>query len=241
MRASRFVLTAAISLVLSGCVPSSTEPMFSSRGTANTQISTMNATKEVHLQEQTAALGNMTRDIIRKSTMKGAAIGAVAGCGLVLLSSSNAQNCVTGALTGGAIGALAGAASGKKQAVKRVELVSPSALVRSISKADDRMDVVTRDLPGLLSEQDNELKMLNNNLKNGAITHTQFTHRFEVIKVNRAQLAEALSLSAAQANEAHRNLQSAKAKGQTGLEWHLHSTKNLAQEATSARSAISLL
>ena len=241
MRASRFVFTAAISLVLSGCVPASNEPMFSSRGGGVTKISTMNATNEAHLQAQTAALGNMTRDIIRKSTMKGAAIGAVAGCGLVLLSASNAKNCVTGALTGGAVGAIAGAASGKKQAAKRIELVSPSALVRSISKADDRMDVVSRDLPGLLAQQDSELQLLNGKMKNGEITQAQYTHRYEVIKANRAQLAEALSLSAAQANEAHNNLQNAKAQGQTGLEWHLHSTKKLAREATSARSAISLL
>lgn len=241
MRVSRFVLTAAISLVMSGCVQTANEPMFSSKGSGTGPISIQNESKEAHLQEQTAALGNMTRDIIRKSTVKGATIGAVAGCGLVLLSASNAKNCVTGALTGGAIGAIAGAENGKKQAEKRIELVSPSALVRSISKADDRMESVSRDLPNLLVQQDVELVTLNDKLKHGEITQAQFAHRFEVIKANRAQLAEALSLSAAQANEAHRNLQNAKAQGQTGLEWHLLSTKNLAEEATSARSAISLL
>lgn len=240
MRTSKLAIFAALSIALSGCVQSN-EPKFSTRGGGTAQISTMNATSELHMQEQTAALGSMTRDIIRKSTVKGAAIGAVAGCGLVLLSASNAKNCVTGALAGGAIGAVAGAANGKKQAAKRVELVSPSALVRSISKADDRMDVVSRDLPTLLTQQDAELKLLNAKLKNGEVSEKQYTHRFEVIKANRAQLAEALSLSAAQANEAHRNLQNAKAQGQTGLDWHIYSTKNLAQEATSARSAISLL
>jgi len=196
-----------------------------------------NASNEMKMQEQADALSSMTRSIIRKSTVQGAAIGAFAGCGLIILSASNAKNCVSG----GAIGAVAGAASGKKQAVKRVELVSPSALVRVIGKADDRMDVVTRDLPNLLKKQDTELSLLNDRMKSGQISEDQYAHRFEVIKANRAELAEALSLSAAQANEAHRNLQDAKAKGQNGLDWHLSATRNLAREATSARSAISLL
>ena len=239
MRTSRFIAYAALAVSVSGCV-SSTEPMFSSRGAAPEEISALSAANEMQMQEQTNALNKMTRDIIRKSTVNGAAIGAVAGCGLVLLSPSNAKNCVTGALAGGVVGATVGAAQGKKQAAKRVELVSPSALVRSIGKADDRMDVVSRDLPQLLKQQDAELASLNAEMTSGQITKDQFTHRFQVIKASRVQLAEALSLSAAQANEAHRNLQAAQAKGQTGLDWHLSATKNLARDATSARSAISL-
>lgn len=142
MRTSRFIAYAVLAVSVSGCV-SSTEPIFSSRGAAPEQISALSATNEMQMQEQTNALNKMTeqddlnkmtRDIIRKSTVNGAAIGAVAGCGLVLLSPSNAKNCVTGALAGGVVGATVGAAQGKKQAAKRVELVSPSALVRSIGK-----------------------------------------------------------------------------------------------------------
>lgn len=240
MRAHKVILTLTVSIALSGCLPSN-EPTFSSRGAGPETISMHNASNEMKMQEQADALSSMTRSIIRKSTVQGAAIGAFAGCGLIILSASNAKNCVSGAVVGGAIGAVAGAASGKKQAVKRVELVSPSALVRVIGKADDRMDVVTRDLPNLLKKQDTELSLLNDRMKSGQISEDQYAHRFEVIKANRAELAEALSLSAAQANEAHRNLQDAKAKGQNGLDWHLSATRNLAREATSARSAISLL
>ena len=239
MRTSRFIASALLALSVSGCV-SSSEPMFSSRGAAPEQVSDLNATNEIQMQEQTNALNKMTRNIIRKSTVNGAAVGAVAGCGLVLLSPGNAKNCVTGALAGGVVGAAVGAAQGKKQAAKRVELVSPSALFHSIRKVDDRMDVVSRDLPQLLKQQDAELASLNAKMTSGQITEDQFAHHFQLIKANRVQLAEALSLSAAQANEAHRNLQSAQAKGQTGLDWHLSATKNLAQDATSARSAISL-
>ncbi|WP_176219103.1 hypothetical protein [Planktotalea arctica] len=193
------------------------------------------------MAEQTSALTQMTRDIIRKSTLNGAAIGAIAGCGMAVLSAGNAKSCVTAALSGGAVGAVAGNIKGRQHAAKRVALVSPSALVRSIGKADDRMDAVTRDLPELLKQQDAELVTLNSQVSAGQITEAQFTQRFEVIKANRQQLAEALSLSAAQAEEAHTNLENAQSKGQTGLEWHLSATQNLAREATSARSAISLL
>jgi len=240
MCTSRLILAAALAFSASGCMKSS-EPMFSSRGTSADFMTASAATSEAQMTQQTQALNSMTRDIIRKSTIKGAAVGAIAGCGLVVLSASNAKNCVSGALMGGAIGAIAGSANGKKQTAKRVELVSPSALVRSIGKADDRMESVSRDLPNMLKQQDAELATLNNKMKSGQITEAQFAHRFEVIKANRAQLAEALSLSAAQANEAHRNLQSAQTKGQTGLDWHLSATRNLAREAMSARSAITLL
>lgn len=239
MRPSRIVLSAALALSLAGCMQSK-EPMISSKGGVAGEF-TSAAASERQMAEQTHALTRMTDDIIRKSTMNGAALGALTGCGLVVLSASNAKNCVTGALAGGAIGAVAGNAVGKKQAAKRVELVSPSALVRSIGKADDHMDVVTRDLPDMLAAQDAELASLNKQLSAGRITEAQFAKRFAVIKANREQLAEALSLSAIQANEAHRNLADAQSKGQTGLDWHLSATKNLAREATSARSAISLL
>ena len=240
MRAPKVLLTLTVSIALSGCLPSN-EPRFSSRGTGPEQISVHNASNEIQMQQQAAALNAMTRNIIRKSTVKGAAIGAFAGCGLVLLSATNAKNCVSGAIAGGAIGAVAGAASGKAKAAKRVELVSPSSLVRAIGKADDNMDIVSRDLPNLLKKQDTELALLNDRMKSGQIDEEQYAYRFEIIKANRAQLAEALSLSAAQANEAHRNLLSAQSKGQSGLDWHLNATRNLARDATSARSAISLL
>lgn len=240
MRSTHFVLGAAVALCFAGCAKTN-EPMFSTRSAPAQHIKNDTSASERQMAQQTNALTNMTRDIIRKSTVEGLAIGAIAGCGLVVLSASNAKNCVTGALAGGAIGAVVGNANGKKQAANRVELVNPSALVRSIGKADDHMDVVTRDLPGLLAAQDAELALLNRQMTAGKITEAQYAKRFEVIKANREQLAHALSLSAAQANEAHKNLQDARAKGQSGLDWHLHATKSLARDATSARSAISLL
>ena len=178
MRTSRFIAYAVLAVSVSGCV-SSTEPMFSSRGAAPEEISALSVANEMQMQEQTNALNKMTRDIIRKSTVNGATIGAVAGCGLVLLSPSNAKNCVTGALAGGVVGATVGAAQGKKQAAKRVELVSPSALVRSIGKADDRMDVVSRDLPQLLKQQDAELASLNAEMTSGQITKVKLRTVFK--------------------------------------------------------------
>lgn len=240
MLRTRILLTSMIAIGLAGCMKIS-DPMISSRGVSPDQVMASAAGHETAMAQQADALSRMTQDIIRKSTVNGAALGALAGCGLVVLSASNAKNCVGGALAGGAIGAIAGNAQGKAQAAKRIELVSPSALVRSIGKADDQMEAVSRDLPQLLAAQDAELDALNRKMASGALTEAQFAQRFEVIKANRAQLAEALSLSAAQAQEAHKNLQAAQAKGQSGLDWHLHATSQLAREATSARSSISLL
>lgn len=237
---TRLLITSLAALGLSGCM-GSTASMISSRGASPDQIIASAATSEVRMSAQAAALNQMTGDIVRKSTLQGAAIGALAGCGLVVLSANNIRNCVGGALVGGAIGAVAGQANGHAQTAKRIELVSPSVLVRSIGKANDAMENVTRNLPGLLAEQDAELEKLNRKVAKGEITQAQFEHRYEAIRANRAQLAEALSLSAAQAKDAHRNLQSAQAKGQSGLDWHLSATQSLVRGATSARSSISLL
>jgi len=236
----RILLSTSVVLSLAGCMQSH-GPTVSSRSNfaENAAVSAMPS--EDIMAQQTHALTKMTKDIIRKSTVNGAIIGAVAGCGLVVISAANAKNCIGGALVGGSVGALAGNANGKKNARKRIELVSPNALARSIGKADKHMDLVTRDLPTLLAQQDKDIAALTQSMKNGQITEAQYVQRFNAIKTNRAELAQSLSLSAAQANEAHRNLEAARSQGQTGLDWHLSATKNLARDATSARSNISLL
>lgn len=236
---STFLVPALVLAVLSGCGQTQ-PPYMSSRNTPAVTFGTTYS-DEAQLRQQADALQGMTQDIVRKSTAKGAMIGALAGCGLIVLSASNAKNCVSGAVVGGAVGALAGHEAGKKDATRRVRLVNPNALVRSIGKASDQLENVSTDLPQLLEAQDQELAKLKREVERGDASSTVYAARSEQIRANRAQLAEALSLSAQQAEEAHRNLQAAQSQGQTGLDWHLSATKEMAREATSARSSISLL
>jgi len=64
--------------------------------------------------------------------IKGAKIGIAVGCGLALVTATNAKKSVVGAVAGGAAGALIGHDSGKAQISRRVELVDPNQLVRKI-------------------------------------------------------------------------------------------------------------
>jgi len=193
------------------------------------------------MQEQAAALSKMTQDVVRKSTLNGAALGAIAGCGLVVLNAANAQNCVAGALAGGLAGAAIGNASGHKQVEKRMQLVSPSDLVRTIGKSTDQVAQIEMSLPSLLAAQDIELAEMTQKLKQGEITEADYAAKADKIRQDRAELAQTLSLSAAQAQTAHNNLKDAAAQGQTGLDWHINATGFLAKDVMSARDTIDLL
>ena len=83
----------------------STEPRVSMR---NSMPMTQ---QEAVLIDQAEALDKMTRDVIRSSTVNGALIGAVAGCGLTVVSAGNAKNCVGGLVAGGVVGAAVAPAS----------------------------------------------------------------------------------------------------------------------------------
>jgi hypothetical protein len=73
------------------------------------------------------------------------------------------------------------------------------------------------------------------------ITKDQQDRRISEIRAERAALAEALSLTAAQARLASANLKTASANGHSGLDWHISATEQLARQSISARSSISLL
>lgn len=199
------------------------------------------AQQENLVSQQANALNDLSRDIVRASTSKGAKIGAVVGCGLALISAANAQKCVAGAVVGGVSGAVTGHHVGKRKVAQRVELVDPNQLVRSIRETNGEMENLTGTLPQLLAAQDKELDALSLQRDLGTISQSAYEKRYNEIKNHRTDLAQSLSLSSGQANLAAKNLENAATQGQTGLEWHFGATKNIAKQAESARSTISLL
>jgi uncharacterized protein YcfJ len=238
MTVRRLFLCTLLSLSVSGCMQTQTSYM-SSKSAVVEEASA--AGREALIADQAAALNQMTQDIVRKSTVRGAAIGALAGCGLVVLSASNAKNCLTGAVAGGAVGAIIGNASGQSDVKRRVKLVSPSALVKSIGRGQDQLAQIEMDLPALLAKQDQELVQMNEDLKAGKITEAALVARTNEIRESRGNLANALTLSAEQSHEALLHMEAAKAKGQDGLDWHMNAAKNMSRDAVSARSTISML
>lgn len=195
--------------------------------------------EEIHSQAQT--LTKMTKDIVRKSTLNGAAIGAMAGCGLALVAATNAKNCLSGVAVGATAGAVIGHENGKKQIAHRINLVSPSALVKSIRTSSDQVAQIEMTLPSVLAAQDIALSDLTERMKRGEITEDVFAANADQIRKDRGELVQALALSEAQARSAHENLKAAASQGQTGLDWHINATQHLADDVVSARSSINLL
>ena len=75
----------------------------------------------------------------------------------------------------------------------------------------------------------------------GAITPQNYAKYRADIAAERQAMAAALIETEGHATQAAANLRTAQEQGQTGLEWHINATSELAREASSARSSISLL
>jgi hypothetical protein len=61
------------------------------------------------------------------------------------------------------------------------------------------------------------------------------------IAVERAELAQSLTLTARDARQAAKNLKAASSIGQTGLDCHINATRQLADDVESTRSTFSML
>lgn len=244
MTSYRFALAIALATIAAGCTMSQ-DPVTSTMNRSDTLLrvdpKALHMTDEERLlQEQAAALDDMTRAIIRASTLRGAGYGAAAGCGLALVSASSAGRCAAGALVGGAVGGVIGHEAGKHKVAKRVQLVSRDDAARALSRASARVGSLNSRVQALIATQDAERDLLKHQLGRGEITKAQYDARLTGMRQTRQALAEALSLSAKRAKEAHRLLATAQTKGQDGLTWHLEAAQELETDAESARSQIQL-
>jgi len=97
------------------------------------------AAQPAQMDAQTTALNELSRRIVVQTTLKGAGIGAAVGCGLAVVSSGNAQTCITAAATGAVGGAIVGHVTGKREVERRIEKISPSAVVRILRKTNAQM------------------------------------------------------------------------------------------------------
>lgn len=227
--------------VLSGCAQTTVSPSEVTRAETSTLAFQASDQTGVSLQAQADGLNNMAAGIVRASTVKGAMIGAALGCGIAIAAASASERCITGALAGGAGGALVGNIAGKQDVARRVEIANPNALVRSIRRSNKKLGTIQAGLPTHLAAQDAELSQLKAGLANGTVSQGQYNNRVNEIRENRAQLAEALTLTAGQTRIAIKNLESAATQGQSGLEWHIMATSKLERDTVSARSTINLL
>lgn len=196
---------------------------------------------DADLHAQTAALNATADRLVMASTLKGAALGAAFGCGLTAITGAGAEKCLSGAAVGAVGGGVVGHIKGKKDVARRVRLADPNKMVRNLRAANDQMADVAISLPAHLAAQDVELHRLNEARAKGQISKAEHASAVDVIRKDRARLAEALTLTASQASKASENLKTAASRGQSNLDWHILATSDIAKNATSARSTISLL
>jgi len=199
------------------------------------------AAQSPQTDQQAQALSELSRRFVLQTTLKGAGIGAAVGCGFVLVSANNAQNCVAAAAAGAVSGAVIGHVAGKQAVARKVETISPSAVVRTLRKTNDQMALVATSLPARLAAQEQVLADLDLKRASGVIDTQSYTFARTQIAEERRALAVALLETEENAAKAAANLSAAQESGQTGLDWHILNASKLAKEAHSSRSSISLL
>lgn len=126
----------------------------------------------------------------------------------------------------------------RQSAIGGVAPASDDALVRSIDDMNSRMEVLTLGLPALLQEQNAALVALKQRRKSRDISRAEYKDGVAAIDQSRARIADALSITALQAERAAFNIQAASYQGQPGLDWHLDQTAQLARKAQSAGATV---
>lgn len=199
------------------------------------------AEQPAQIDAQANALTELSHRIVVQTMVKGAGMGAAIGCGLAVISAGNAKNCIAAAATGAAGGAIVGHIVGKREVNRRVETISPSAVVRTLRKTNTQMVLVQNALPARLAAQEVALARIDLQRASGKLSAKAYAQSHASIMTERQALATALLTTEHHANQATANLRNAQNQGQTGLDWHISNTAKLARDASSARSSINLL
>ena len=237
MRYSALFSSLSIVAVMGACAPIS---QITTRANTNPLTFQSNINSDA-IEDQAVALNRMADQLVWRSTARGAVSGAAVACSLAAVSVGSPESCAVSAAAGMVAGGLIGRQTGEDGVEARVELVSADALVRSIRGMNGQMDAIEITLPELMAEQDAELADLDMRRELGVVSRSEYKKAVSAITDSRARIAESLTLTVAQAEQANFNLQKAGQQGQDGLDWHLSATAQLAREADSARSLISPL
>lgn len=238
-RRPAFLLLAA--LVLAGCATDGavTRKAFTPTG-ADSQGAALSA-DEARLLSQTRALQDMAADMVRQATLRGAGLGAAAGCGTALISAQGASRCLGGAVVGGLVGAAVGHEVGQRRLQHRLAGLSRDDLAQSLSRAHARLGTVRAGLAEVLAAQDAERAMLSRQRDAGEITRAEHDARLAEMARMRADIAVALTDTAAEGSALTARIDDLRAAGADGLDWHSDQARDFNAGVASARARISLI
>ena len=234
-------LAILVAALVTGCATGSVPALDASRNDNAALYFHDDPISQGGVDEQAIAMRDASQALMQRSTLNGALIGVAVGCGLSVVSASKASTCLASAAMGGAGSAVMGNIAGKQDVDRRIGLVSPAEVQRTLRNTSNQFASLKSGIPQFLADQVAKMNVLALQLAEGHISLAQHDKEIQHLRRIQNDLAEALSLSARNARLASRNLELATTQGQTGLDWHIQEAGQLANDVMSARSAIQLL
>lgn len=200
-------------LVLSAC----TEASMSGSGYSSSASVAGKTAAERDLEAQVRDLNKVTQNIVVSNTVQGAVVGAIAGCGLVLLLGGNGNDCAKGAVAGGVVGGVAGNQVGQAAAQKKRELVQRDQVLANLKGVSAKLDGVEGKLHAVLKSQDAELASLRRQVRANQVSQSAYNQRLNAINANRKAVDAGLATSETNIVKTREEIKTAKAQGQSDL------------------------
>ncbi|SDE42524.1 hypothetical protein PUH89_07360 [Rhodobacter capsulatus] len=215
-----------------GACTETTGGMAGGGGVGLASVSAQKTPAERQLEADAKSLNQVTSNIIVRNTLEGAAVGALAGCGLVLLMGGDGDDCARGAALGAVAGGVAGNQVGQAAAAKKTELVKRDQVLANLKGVSAKLNGVETSLRAVLRSQNSEIASLKRQLANKQISDASYRARLNAINANRRTVDAALATSERNMSTTRNELQAASKGGQKNL-----ATLSSAAASTQARLA----
>ena len=138
------------------------------------------------------ALLDSTDEIVTRSVLQGAGIGAAVGCGMGLLIGDDIGDCLIGAAGGGVLGAGAGYAVGSNNAEAARAEYDERALITQLAEQEGQLKEVEGNLHLVLADQRRRLAALNSDLAASEISEADYAQQYESMMAVREEVAATL-------------------------------------------------
>lgn len=164
------------------------------------------AAAEKALVAEAKSLSQQSKDIVTRNTVQAAAIGAAAGCGLMLLMGGDGNDCMKGAAMGAVAGGAVGYGAGQEAAKANKKLVEQKEVIAKLSGINQKLGSVESRLRSVVGQQNAELASLRRQVSAGQISESAYKARARGVNSNRQAVQAALQKTSGQVDGAYKNL-----------------------------------